>query len=130
MLRRSSQPNSRGQDIAQFGSYSFSRGIRRTDNPSADNSAYLVKNFDLEDDGSLALRKPLFLKHKSPLVNKSLIKIIYPFTLKDENIIYATTTGFFTKDNALQSPFEYDKFQNKNCGQQSKCFRSFRFING
>jgi hypothetical protein len=114
MLRRSSQPNSRGQDIAQFGSYSFSRGIRRTDNPSADNSAYLVKNFDLEDDGSLALRKPLFLKHKSPLVNKSLIKIIYPFTLKDENIIYATTTGFFTRDNALQSPFEYDKFQNKN----------------
>lgn len=113
MLRRSNQPNSRGQDAAQFKSYNFSRGIRRVENPTAINSGILVKNFDLEDDGSLTLRKPLFLKTKSPLVNVNLLKVIYSFTTLDKDIIYVTSNGFFSAGNVPILPFYYDKFQNK-----------------
>jgi hypothetical protein len=115
MLRRSSQPNSRGQDLAQFQSYNFSKGIRRTDNPSAANSGRLIKNFEIEDDGSLNLRRPLFLKRNPNLSSEygTLLKIIYPFTNNDDDIIYATTKGFFNKNLASIPLYSLDKFNQK-----------------
>ena len=115
MLRRSSQPNSRGQDLAQFQSYNFSKGIRRTDNPSATNSGRLIKNFEIEDDGSLNLRRPLFLKRNPNLSSEygTLLKIIYPFTNNDDDIIYATTKGFFNKSLASIPLYSLDKYNQK-----------------